>query len=304
MFDGTDTISLYMDGSLIGTTAITQPIVADAGYLRVGYMDLTRFYTIFGRTTTATPPSMSYFWHGSIDEASMHPAALTADQVAALYASGSANGAPLPPEQADPGPPPPPPPPSAYPTTVLADTPSMYWHLGELGQPPMADASGLNRIGTYRNGLTYGQRRCTGERQRHRRRSAGHLRHRLHQPVSQPAPTTYSIEAWVKTSSFNGGKILGLRRRPDRLGRQLRPADLHDQQRSHRLRHQVRWREQVITSTTLYNNNVYHHIVATQGASGMALYVDGVLDRHQRHRDAGCLQRATGGSAAGTSPAG
>ena len=74
-----------------------------------------------------------------------------------LYASGSAHGAPLPPEQADPGPPPPPPPPSAYPPAVLADAPSMYWQLGELGQLPVADSSGLNRIGTYRNGLTFGQ---------------------------------------------------------------------------------------------------------------------------------------------------
>ena len=131
-YDGTASISLYMDGSIIGTTAITQPIVPTAGYLRVGYMDLRGFYTVFGTNFDGYPAVMSYFWQGSIDEASMHSTALTADQIASLYASGSANGAPLPPEQADPGPPPPPPPPSAYPATVMADVPSMYWHLGEL----------------------------------------------------------------------------------------------------------------------------------------------------------------------------
>ncbi len=31
-----------------------------------------------------------------------------------------------------------------------------------------------------------------------------------------------------------------------------------------------------LTSTQSYNNNVWHHVVATQGPAGMALYVDGV----------------------------
>ncbi len=86
----------------------------------------------------------------------MHNAALTPEQVAALYASGSAHGAPLPPEQPDPGPPPPPPPPSTYPSAVTADAPSLYWRLNELSQTTVADASGHNRTGTYRNGLSYG----------------------------------------------------------------------------------------------------------------------------------------------------
>ena len=276
VYDGAASISLYLDGKLIGSTAITQQIVPTTGYLRVGYMDLRGFYTVFGRNYDGNPATMSNFWQGSIDEASMHSTALTADQIASLYASGSAFGAPLPPEQADPGPPPPPPPPSAYPSTVLADTPSMYWHLGELTQSPLADASGFNRVGTYRNGLTYGVNDALVNGSDTAVLMSG-TSGIAYTNQSQPAPTTYSIEAWVKTSSFNGGKILGYEDAQTGWGvnydRQVYMTN------NGRIAYGIKSGgvNQVITSSTLYNNNVWHHVVATQGASGMALYVDGVL---------------------------
>ncbi len=247
-----------------------------AGYLRVGYLDLARFYTIFGSNYDGKPSPLSYFFAGSIDEASMHSAALTPEQVAALYASGAANGAPLPPEQVDPGPPPPPPPASAYPTTVLADAPSMYWHLGEQTQSPLADASGFNRIGTYRNGLTFGQDDALVNGSDTAVLSPG-TSGVAYSNQSQAAPTTYSIEAWVKTGSFNGGKILGYEDVQTGWGvnydRQLYMTN------NGRIAYGIKSGgvNQVITSTTLYNNNVWHHVVATQGAGGMALYVDGSL---------------------------
>jgi hypothetical protein len=255
----------------------TQVQVPTAGYLRVGYMDLSNFYTIFGTNFAHTPAVMSYFWDGSIDEATLHPTALTADQVSALYASGSAHGAPLPAEQPQPPPPPPPPPPSAYPTTVLADAPSAYWHLGEVsGSLPMADASGQNRTGTYRSGLSFG--------------GAGALTGGTDTAVVSPGssgiaytnqsaagPTVYSLEAWVKTNSVNGGKVIGLEDVQTGWGvkydRQIYMTN------NGRLAYGIvsGGVQQTIITTASYNNNVFHHIVATQGATGMALYVDGVL---------------------------
>ena len=239
-------------------------------------MDLSRFYTIFGSNYDGMPPVLSYFWNGSIDEASMHNAALTPAQVAALYASGATHGAPLPPEQADPGPPPPPPPPSSYPAAVALDTPSMYWRLGELGQLPVADASGLNRVGTYRNGLTFGVEDALVNGSDTAVLMSG-TSGIAYSNQSQAAPTTYSMEAWVKTSSFNGGKILGYEDTQTGWGvnydRQIYMTN------NGRIAYGIKSGgvNQVITSTGLYNNNAWHHIVATQGADGMALYVDGVL---------------------------
>ena len=84
VFNGTNNITLYMDGKQVATLNITQPIVPGPGFLRVGYMDLARFYTVFGTNYDQKPHVMSNFWQGRIDEASMHNTALTAAQVAAL----------------------------------------------------------------------------------------------------------------------------------------------------------------------------------------------------------------------------
>ncbi len=76
VFNGTNNITLYMDGVMVGTSSITQPFVPGPGYLRVGYMDLARFYTVFGANYDGYPAVMSNFWSGSADEASMHNTAL------------------------------------------------------------------------------------------------------------------------------------------------------------------------------------------------------------------------------------
>ena len=89
----------------------------------------------------------------------------------------------------------------------MADTPSMYWKLNELGQLPIADSSGLNRTGTYRDGLSYGAAGAltdtTTAVQSPGISGVGYS----NQQVTNPQ--VYSLEAFVKTSS-NGGKILGL----------------------------------------------------------------------------------------------
>ena len=93
---------------------------------------------------------------------------------------------------------------------------------------------------------------------------------------SVAGPTTYSLEAWVKTSSFNGGKIIGLEDTRTGWG------TVYDRQiymtSNGRIAYSIRSGGvlQTITTVASYNNNVFHHIVATQGASGMTLYVDGV----------------------------
>jgi hypothetical protein len=276
VFNGTNNITFYVDGASVGTLNITQPFTPPPSYLRVGYMNLARFYNVFGSNFDGKPHVNSYFFNGSIDEATLHSSALTPEQVAALYASGSAHGAPLPPEQADPGPPPPPPPPSAYPTTVMADLPSMYWRLNELGVGNIVDSSGNNRTGTYRNGLTYAQEDALVNGSDYAVVSPGSSGVG-YTNQQQAGPTTYTIEAWVKTGSFNGGKILGFENAQTGWGTS------HDRvlymTNNGRIGYGIvsGGAQQSILSTTLFNNDQWHHVVATQGASGMALYVDGAL---------------------------
>jgi chitodextrinase len=262
-----------MDGVQVATLNITQPIIPGPGYFRAGYMDLSRFYTIFGTNYDGRPHVQSYFWNGRIDEPTMYQAALTPQQVAALYASGSAYGAALPPEQPDPGDPPPPPGPSAFPATVMADLPSMYWRLNELGQLPVADSSGNNRTGTYRNGLSYGSAGALTDTTTAVQSPGTSGVAYTNQQVTNPQ--TYSLETFVKTTA-NGGKILGLENTQTGWG------TTYDRQlylSAGRVNYGVRSGavQQVIQSPGTINDGQWHHLVATQGAGGMALYIDGAL---------------------------
>ncbi len=92
-FDGTS-ISLYLDGVLVGTyarPATDELVPVGSGYTRVGYQDLTSFYTVFGSNFDGRPALLSYFFDGSLDEAATHSTALSAAQVASLWAAGAAS---------------------------------------------------------------------------------------------------------------------------------------------------------------------------------------------------------------------
>ena len=66
-------------------------------------MDLARFYNVFGTNYDGKPHVMSYFLPGSIDEASMHNAELTAGAGRGALRLGLGLRRALPPEQPDPG---------------------------------------------------------------------------------------------------------------------------------------------------------------------------------------------------------
>jgi chitodextrinase len=273
VYNGTNTISLFMDGVMVATLNITQPYIPGPGYLRVGYMDLTRFYNVFGQNYDGKLTPESFYFNGRLDEPSMHQTALTPAEVAALYSSGSAHGAPLPPEQPDPGPPPPPPGPSAFPATVMTDLPSMYWRLNELGQVAVADASGNNRTGTYRNGLTYGTTGALVDTSTAVQSPGTSGVAYTNQQVTNPQ--VYSLELFLKTTN-NGGKILGLENTQTGWGTTY---DRHLYMTSGRIAYGVLSAgvRQVVISDNTYNDGLYHHVVATQGTDGMRLYVDGAL---------------------------
>jgi hypothetical protein len=160
---------------------------------------------------------------------------------------------------------------------VLADAPSSYWHLGEAsGSLPMADASGNNRTGTFRSGLSFGAQGALTNGSDTAVSSPGSSGI-AYTNQSQAGPTVYSLEAWVKTSSVNGGKVIGLEDVQTGWGvkydRQIYMTN------NGRLAYGILSGgvQQTVISSASYNNNVFHHILATQGASGMALYVDGAL---------------------------
>ena len=90
-------------------------------------------------------------------------------------------------------------------------------------------------------------------------------------------PTVYSEELWFKTTTTRGGKIIGFGDSQTGAQRQLRPARLHGRRRPARVRCLDRARRTRSRPATRYNDGTWHHVVATQGAGGMKLYVDGAL---------------------------
>jgi len=92
-FDG-KRIRLYMDGTEVGSLGVTNVIAPGSGYVRAGYLDLTRFYSVFGTNYDGRKVPVSHFFAGSIDEVATHGSALSALHVAGLWQSGAATMAP------------------------------------------------------------------------------------------------------------------------------------------------------------------------------------------------------------------
>jgi PKD repeat protein len=92
-----------------------------------------------------------------------------------------------------------------------------------------------------------------------------------------PGPNTFTAEAWIKTTTRSGGKIVG-------FGDQTRPNSSSSYDRhvymdnsGHLIFGVYNNGTYTITSSKTYNNGAWHHIVAELSGAGMALYVDGAL---------------------------
>ncbi|SHF73640.1 PKD domain-containing protein [Geodermatophilus nigrescens] len=99
-------------------------------------------------------------------------------------------------------------------------------------------------------------------------------------------PQTFSLEAWFSTTTRAGGKIVGFGSSATGLSGNHDRAVYMDT--AGRLNFGL-WpgAQRVVTSSTAYNDGRWHHVVATVGATGMTLSVDG--------RQVGARTDTTGG---------
>lgn len=170
----------------------------------------------------------------------------------------------------------------AYSTAVNADGPSLFWRLGEASGPVAADSSGGLQAGNYQGTVTYNQAgQATGDTNAAAtfNGSTGFVT----STSAFPSPTTYSAEAWVKTTSTSGGKIIGFGDRQGGLDFSGNPAQSGSYDKQIYMTNDGRLVFGVyvgftdtLTSANAYNDGQWHHVVGTQGPTGMAFYVDGV----------------------------
>ncbi|GHD45404.1 hypothetical protein GCM10008097_14640 [Mycetocola manganoxydans] len=174
-----------------------------------------------------------------------------------------------------------------YPARVRADDPQFYWQYdGTTGiwvQDKSAAATKTDGLsGIAENGLGHA---TDGAFAGDTSGSAGFddVDDYVWEDNYAPAPTTYTIETWFKTTTTTGGKIVGYGNgRPRTDTGATRNSGSYDRHiymdNSGRLTFGVYTGSPVTLRTAAsYNNGAWHHVVATQGTNGMRLYVDGAL---------------------------
>jgi len=183
---------------------------------------------------------------------------------------------------------------TGYPTAVKALGPTFYYRFGEAaGATTVADSSGNGNTGTVRTSspntgvapaLTFGAAGSgliwcdtTGLTSP---KIVGTLNSGsfVVWPSARANLNTFSIMAWVRTSTTTGGRILGQSSstwaKDVHYDRQLIFTDT-----GHVAFDVYPGFNYAMTSTAALNDGLPHFLVATLGPAGATLYVDGVLDQ-------------------------
>lgn len=167
------------------------------------------------------------------------------------------------------------PPASEYAALVAAHGASSHWRLGEPSGARAQDAVGWNDM-TVQPGVTRGTPGALADGRdtafTFDGTSGEYASTRTHQRVGD----VLSLEVWFRTTTGRGGKLLGFG--DAATGRSIlldRHLYLDDQGR---VLFGVRPAAAlVVTSPRAYGDGQWHHAVGTLSATGMRLYVDGVL---------------------------
>lgn len=245
--------TLYIDGVRVGTNG--------GG---IGAQPFTGFWRLGGDNLNGWPdqPRSAYF-AGTIDEVAVYPTALSGTQARDHYVKSGRSLTP------------PPAPTDAYGKAVYADDPSLYWRLNEAGGTTAADVTPNTSDGTYSGGVAYQAPSAVAEPPygvNFNGTDAG-----VGSNDSFGNPSNYSTEVWFKTTTGNGGKLIGFGdQRTGLSGNYDRHVYM---EHSGQLTFGV-WTgdANVIHSPKAYNDGKWHHVLASQStSSGMKLYVDGEL---------------------------
>ncbi|MFG2294512.1 LamG-like jellyroll fold domain-containing protein [Streptomyces sp. NPDC048603] len=164
----------------------------------------------------------------------------------------------------------------AYPNQVRADGATLYWRYDDTVSPYVADSSGGGNTSGVQVGapaLRQTPGAVTGSS------TAMGFNGTSQQVYSDHRETvggSYTLETWFKTGTTRGGKLIGFGShttwQSGQYDKQLYMTD------SGRLVFGVYSGSPYTLATQwfeTYNDNRWHHVVATQGPAGMALYVDG-----------------------------
>lgn len=164
---------------------------------------------------------------------------------------------------------------SDYVSKIWQDGAQNYWRLGQASgstSPNWAGSSVLNLASGTTSGRTGALPNDTDTATDFSGSSSGYAA----SGEALQGPDTFSAEAWVKTNSLRGGKIIGFGNAATGTSSSY---DRHVYMSSTGRIYFGVYPGQVRTVNTSagYNDNQWHHVVASMDSSGMKLYVDGQL---------------------------
>ena len=163
---------------------------------------------------------------------------------------------------------------SPYAQSVLSDGAANFWRLGESSGTGVTDWAGFNAA-TAGSGVTRGTAGAIGGDINAASTFDGTGNGLVYPQSSQAAPDAFSTEAWFKTTSTSGGKIIGFG--SVQSGGESSTYDRHVYMtNSGKLAFGVFLNGvRTVESAKSFNDGEWHHVVATLGAAGMTLYADG-----------------------------
>jgi PKD repeat protein len=251
---GANGMVLSIDGLKVGSRADVTSGQNYQGFWRVGGDNLGGW----------TNQPANNFFAGDIDEVAIFPTVLSKQTVQAQYvASGRSPNLPTAPAD-------------GYGSTVYNNNPDLYWRLSDTSGSTASDSSTNLDNGIYYGGATLGAPGLPtlgGNTAVQFDGSSG----MVSSTMAFNNPTTYSEEAWFKTATNVGGKLIGFGNIQDGLSSGY-DRHIYMQDNGQLVFGTYTNQTNTITSGSAYNDNQWHHVVATQGApDGMRLYVDGAL---------------------------
>ena len=162
---------------------------------------------------------------------------------------------------------------SAYAQDVLSDGASSYWRLDETSGTTGVDQASYNNL-TEGSAVTEGAAGAVIGDSDTAATFDGSANGTAGSTSSLVGPNTFTEEAWIKTTTTSGGKIIGFG------DSQLGTSSNYDRQvymdnSGHILFGVYDNGTQTISANGTYNDGQWHQIVATLSPTGMVLYVDG-----------------------------
>ncbi len=166
---------------------------------------------------------------------------------------------------------------SAYAQAVSNDGAEHYWRLNDpAGSSSAIDWAGTNDLVTG-SGVGYGTAGAIVGSSDTAASFDGTSAGVGGQTTAEPGPATFTAEAWIKTTSNSGGKILGFGDTQNGTsGSYDRHVYLDDA--GHLTFGVYPGSVRAVTTGGTYNDGQWHHVAATLSSAGQQLYVDGLLE--------------------------